>query len=142
MSQTPDFRLIVEGFTPRFIRPHPYCNQDIIAVARGPIIYCVEDIDNPWVTHHFKDVAFDTDSSLKEVAKHGTEPGFVAISAPSAGLLIDPSSWHLLSQKGDKKRDRAGPKLTRKDLNFIPYYARANRGGNGQMRVGLRIGRE
>lgn len=26
-----------------------------------------------------------------------------------------------------------------KDLCFVPYYLRANRGGNGQMRVGLRI---
>lgn len=26
-----------------------------------------------------------------------------------------------------------------KDLKFIPYYLRANRGGKGQMRVGLRV---
>ena len=26
-----------------------------------------------------------------------------------------------------------------KDLNYIPYYLRANRGGKGQMRVGLRV---
>lgn len=26
-----------------------------------------------------------------------------------------------------------------RDLNFIPYYLRANRGGRGQMRVGLRV---
>lgn len=28
-----------------------------------------------------------------------------------------------------------------RDLCFVPYYLRANRGGKGQMRVGLRIGR-
>ncbi|EKG17518.1 Six-hairpin glycosidase-like protein [Macrophomina phaseolina MS6] len=39
---------------PRIICPHPYTNQDIIALARGPIIYCVEDVDNPWVDDHFK----------------------------------------------------------------------------------------
>jgi hypothetical protein len=26
-----------------------------------------------------------------------------------------------------------------RDLCFIPYYLRANRGGKGQMRVGLRV---
>lgn len=25
-----------------------------MAVARGPVVYCVEDIDNPWVEEHFK----------------------------------------------------------------------------------------
>lgn len=27
---------------------------------------------------------------------------------------------------------------TKRDLNFVPYYFRANRGGKGHMRVGLR----
>jgi hypothetical protein len=27
----------------------------------------------------------------------------------------------------------------RRDLCFVPYYLRANRGGQGQMRVGLRV---
>lgn len=39
---------------PRVIRPHPYSNQDIVALARGPIVYCVEDVDNLWVDDHFK----------------------------------------------------------------------------------------
>jgi len=30
----------------------------------------------------------------------------------------------------------AGRKI--EELHFLPYYARANRGGSGQMRVGLR----
>jgi len=39
---------------PRLVSPHPYTNQNIVAVARGPIIYCLEDSDNPWVNDHFK----------------------------------------------------------------------------------------
>lgn len=38
----------------RFVSPHPYTNQNVIAVARGPLIYCVEDFDNSWVEDHFK----------------------------------------------------------------------------------------
>ena len=30
--------------------------------------------------------------------------------------------------------------LQKETLNFIPFYARANRGGKGHMRVGLRVG--
>lgn len=142
LSQNQVFSLHVDGFTPRFIRPHPYCSQDIVAIARGPIVYCVEDIDNLWVTNHFKDVAIDPNAALEEVSMLGIEDGFVAISAPGAGILINPSSWDLLSQKSDGETDAATRKQIRKDLNFVPYYARANRGGSGQMRVGLRISRE
>jgi DUF1680 family protein len=48
------------GFTVDFpmsvreLSPHPFTNQDIIALARGPIVYCVEDADNSWVENHFK----------------------------------------------------------------------------------------
>jgi uncharacterized protein len=139
LDKNPVFRLHVGGFTPRFVRPHPYCNQDIVAVARGPIVYCVEDVDNPWASNHFKDVTIDIDSTLQDVSQRGTEHDFIKISASGAGRLIEPSSWDLLSQK---PRDGTARKPVQKDLNFVPYYARANRGGGGQMRVGLRIARE
>lgn len=38
----------------RWIAPHPYTGQNTLSLARGPIIYCVEDYDNPWVVDHFK----------------------------------------------------------------------------------------
>jgi hypothetical protein len=38
----------------REIAPHPFTNLNIVALARGPIVYCVEDVDNPWVQDHFK----------------------------------------------------------------------------------------
>jgi hypothetical protein len=142
VSQNPNFSLQVGGFSPRFIQPHPYCNQDIVSVARGPIVYCLEDIDNLWASNHFKDVAIDTSSELRETTIREADDFFVAISAPGAGRLIDTSSWDVISQNTDEKEHGKAPNEIRKDLNFIPYYARANRGGSGQMRVGLRISRE
>lgn len=105
-------------------------------------MYCVEDIDNEWVVNHFKDVAINTRAALLEDSRRGQrEQDFVAICAPGAGSLIDPSSWDLLSREPTAVVDGTAPKH-RQDLNFIPYYARANRGGSGQMRVGLRIARD
>lgn len=46
--------------TPRWITPHPYTGQDTLTLARGPVVYCVEDVDNSWVDDHFK-VSFTTD---------------------------------------------------------------------------------
>jgi len=47
------FELDVEMHV-RKISPHPFTNLDIVALARGPLVYCVEDVDNPWVKDHFK----------------------------------------------------------------------------------------
>ena len=49
----PNFRLDIP-MAVRKISPHPYTNQNVIALARGPLIYCLEDVDNPWVNDHFK----------------------------------------------------------------------------------------
>lgn len=53
LNQNHSFQLNIP-LKPRYITPHPYTNQNIIALARGPIVYCVEDYDNPWVNDHFK----------------------------------------------------------------------------------------
>jgi uncharacterized protein len=53
VQSTQKFRLDVD-MQARQISPHPFTNLDIVALARGPIVYCVEDVDNPWVADHFK----------------------------------------------------------------------------------------
>ncbi|RDL36405.1 uncharacterized protein BP5553_05757 [Venustampulla echinocandica] len=140
------FTLSISGFTPRLIRPHPYTASDIVAVARGPIVYCVEDVDNPWVTNHFRDVAIDTSVPLRllEVGEKiggKEEEEYVAIKAPGAGVLLEKEAeeWTLFGggKKGGDGKDKE--EEGRRDLVFVPYYARANRGGKGMMRVGLRV---
>lgn len=39
---------------PRVVRPNPLTLQPVAYVTRGPIVYCVEDVDHPWEQHHFK----------------------------------------------------------------------------------------
>jgi uncharacterized protein len=144
------FTLSISGFTPRLIRPHPYTASDIVAIARGPIVYCVEDVDNPWVTNHFRDVAIDTSVALRLQEVGGKiggeeEEEYVMIKAPGAGVVLEREAeeWTLF---GGGKRDRGGDgkeqeEEERRDLVFVPYYARANREGKGMMRVGLRVWR-
>jgi hypothetical protein len=67
-----------------------------------------------------------------------TSEKYIALTLSGAGLLID------------LKRCQGRPGLQYSNeipniendaveiLNFIPYYFRANRNGNGQMRVGIR----
>ncbi|KAJ5936966.1 Six-hairpin glycosidase [Penicillium verhagenii] len=39
---------------PQVIRPNPLTLQPVVYVRRGPIVYCVEDVDHPWESNHFK----------------------------------------------------------------------------------------
>jgi uncharacterized protein len=43
---------------PRWVAPPIQTGQDIVALARGPVIYCVEDFDNDWAQEHFKARSF------------------------------------------------------------------------------------
>lgn len=59
LLENPSFILNVP-LVARFIQAHPFSNRDTLCVARGPIVYCVEDKDNNWVTDHFKVIDPDT----------------------------------------------------------------------------------
>jgi len=137
-SQTnPNFTLTF-SLTPRYLTPHPYSNQDIVALARGPIVYCVEDADNRWVNDHFKSLLLDIQGKIEEVTSDNE-----IISEPFVGLKLHHAASFLRIQDStppalglDDIREESSQHV--KELNFIPYALRANRGGNGQMRVGIR----
>lgn len=143
LSTNPKFRLSLP-LKPRLIKPHPLTNQSIAAVARGPIVYCVEDADNDWVKDHFKSVVLDTNVPLvesetgKAVYKiNGEEEAeeFVMITAENAArfLKTDDMGYECRTQYAIEKGRR-------ETLKYVPYFVRANRGGRGMMRVGLRVG--
>lgn len=61
---------------------------------------------------------------------------YVAILAEKGAVgELDTSAWNrqIVAESEQKATGQA------RDLFFIPYYLRANRGGKRQMRVGLRI---
>ncbi|KAJ5689756.1 Six-hairpin glycosidase [Penicillium macrosclerotiorum] len=39
---------------PRVAYPNPLAMQSVAYIMRGPIVYCVEDVDHPGEQHHFK----------------------------------------------------------------------------------------
>ncbi|CAI6093754.1 unnamed protein product [Clonostachys chloroleuca] len=125
-SKNPEFSLEIKNFAPRYLSPHPYSMQHVLALARGPIVYCVEDIDNDWETNHFKDITITTDSRITEERKEDTETGESYIALHSNGWTRS------VPNCGGGARSSVD-----RDLTFVPYYFRSNRGGRGQMRVGL-----
>jgi DUF1680 family protein len=72
---------------------------------------------------------------LKEEPR--SEPdSYIAIVAENGSKgELDTSAWD--GQIAAEPKDEVSKDS--KNLTFIPYYLRANRGGKGQMRVGLRV---
>lgn len=127
-------------------------NQNTLSLARGPIVYCVEDYDNPWVDDHFKvrsvsfgldprlivkTVHLDSNCKIDERSVWDSDTGDKVI-----GLTVSEGAWLMEIEPvaGMPWVDaRRPPKLKPiKELNFVPYYFRADRGGRGHMRVGLK----
>ncbi|KAI0601635.1 hypothetical protein F4775DRAFT_589403 [Biscogniauxia sp. FL1348] len=78
------FALEVLGFAPRFVAPHPRTGQRLAALARGPLVYCVEDADHPWESDHFRDVGVETDAhAIREEERTcgATDERYVALRA-------------------------------------------------------------
>ncbi|OQV07724.1 hypothetical protein CLAIMM_12119 [Cladophialophora immunda] len=141
VSENPSFTLEVD-LHPRLVAPHPYTNQDTLALIRGPIVYCVEDRDNPWVVDHFKSVQLDPECVVEEetVTDDGTGETYVALTVKEGASLLqeqDVDAYPDLEVHQLQRVERANDKVI-KELKFVPYYFRANRGGRGHARVGLR----
>ncbi|KAF4812679.1 Non-reducing end beta-L-arabinofuranosidase [Colletotrichum siamense] len=126
MAENPAFAIVIYGFEPRYIAPHPYTNQRTLSLARGPIVYCVEDADNEWEENHFKDVGIKRGGVIEEIWRVDKIRGEEYFALKTTGWVRTPEVV-MNGEEGEKR-----------DLVFVPFYFRSNRGGKGQMRVGLR----
>jgi uncharacterized protein len=100
LKTSPSFSLNIP-LTPRWISSHPYTNQNIVALARGPMVYCVEDIDNAWVEDHFKTLVLDPLATAVEEESVGAEE----MGEPYGGR----SHW-----RGGRREARSG------EIGFCP----------------------
>lgn len=135
-SLRPGHHVLDMHLAPRLIYSHPYTNQDTLTVAYGPLIYCLEDLDNPFESNHFKDLTLCAETLRLEARKSKEHGGIVVIEAKGAGRQLELASssptFTELSHDVPLKEEKL-------DLLFVPYYFRANRkGGRGQMRTSLR----
>lgn len=124
----------------RLLAPHPYTNQPIVAIARGPLIYCAEDVDNSWVDDHFKSICLLKDNiKLKEYERDDvlSDETIVGIRVSARKLKIGKTLES--APAGDVSEVGKWEKGWRERVEFVPYYARANRGGREMMRVGFRV---
>jgi uncharacterized protein len=132
---------------PRRVTGHPRvaATRGRVALARGPLVYCLEGVDQPGVD--LRDVALRSDASLISGNAIGALDGAVSIGVqgtvvpaadeplyrtyPGAGRGIEPGAASSYSG-GDHSASAKAVQLT-----AVPYLAWANR-APGQMQVWIK----
>jgi len=100
-------------------RPEVKANQDRIALQRGPLVYCVEGIDNKGITWS---VVVPDNATFTTRPQQILDEPIIAIQANLA--VAEPAT------------DGQSVQLKPRSVTAIPYYAWANR-GNSPMQVWL-----
>ncbi len=113
--------------TPQVLEANPHVVDDLgrVAIQRGPLVYCLEEIDQPSGTV-LTDVAMDLGESsgtkFQDEFKSDLLGGTVVLRSPGVVYQRDRSRDALYSAYS------AEPLKTRRvPLTFIPYYAWSNR---------------
>jgi DUF1680 family protein len=119
--------------------PDPRVDQDTLTVCRGPIVYCLEDVDysnlKP-ITPNFERLGIPV---VAEYTEHHTQiegvPMVLLKTRDIYGLpLAERAALHRFVDKDTPARQWC--KLDR-EVTFVPFFARANRGGKGHHRTSL-----
>ena len=106
---------------------HPDVRQDsgMVALQRGPLVYCLEQVDNPIPLQH---IYLPEDAELSAEFDPDILGGMITIHGPA--LAVDPSDWE------GTLYSTAPASLIPCTFTAIPYFAWDNR-QPGSMRVWL-----
>ena len=104
-------------------------NAGVVAIQRGPVVYCLEAVDNPVPLHR---IVVPTDTEFAVKFEPDLLGGVVTVSAEA--FAVDDGDWEgtLYRAKSDTAEKRVPV-----TIKAIPYYAWDHR-EPGEMRVWLR----
>ena len=116
----------------RLLASHPRTGRDMLGISRGPIIYTAESVDNVNLAErhpHFGGLAINP----KDV------PAVKLVSQSIQGIEIvqlEMPVWELEEYDDEVLWAERGRTWTRKEtLVLVPWFARGNKGGSGQVRT-------
>jgi len=114
------------GMHPHLVRANPLVREDAgrVAVERGPLVYCLEQPDQPGI--HLFDASLLVDGGETFVAESHRDLLDGVVTLRHKGAVVDtPLSEEPLYRAFRDTKERPGKTVV---LTFIPYYAWANRG--------------
>ncbi|NPV67444.1 MAG: glycoside hydrolase family 127 protein [Anaerolineae bacterium] len=121
---------------PRLMRAHPYVSSSrgALALERGPLVYCLEGVDQPEATNVLQ-AQLDPNTAFQVEPRPDLLDGTVLISG--YGFLPDLSAW----ENRLYLPHHVASVLPRRpvELHFVPYHQWGNR-GTGPMRVWVPMG--
>ena len=120
------------GLEPRLTRPPSRASalRGCIAIERGPLVYCIEEVDHDGV--NLADIRIPNDASLTSAASDLLR-GIVTVQARGYVVRDSGNSWPYRS--GARETDAAVDKVVKDlDVRAIPYCLWGNR-NTGAMRV-------
>ena len=111
----------------RFVYANPQVRADSgkVAITRGPLVYCLEEIDN---SQNLPAIFINTEEALKE-EKSDLFGGIVAIKAKGKKIIENSASTELYSTQKPKSEDI--------EIKAVPYPYWNNR-GKGEMLVWIK----
>ncbi len=118
----------------RLIEAHPFVEEDSerVAVARGPILYCAEQVDNPDVD--LRTAQLDVGTEVQHEPGTGPLSGMPLLRAEA---IIDPPDAGWAGRLYRTRREPGQSSRRREAVTLVPYHAWANR-EPGRMTVWLR----
>jgi DUF1680 family protein len=130
--QTGDLVRLFLPMSVRRLHCHPRVTENAghIALMRGPLVYCLEQVDHPGVDIH--DIALPVNAPFRTDWESDLLGGVVTLTAEADTARADGSWDKRLYQSLQAKSEEQGQQPT--SIKAIPYFAWANR-KPGPMRV-------
>lgn len=121
------------GMEPRLTAADPRVDavRGCVAIERGPLVYCLEQVDHPG--GGLDDMVIDTTGPLAVKHRPDLLGGVTTVVAAGHRRLLPETGWWPYRSGEDAEAPAPGEPL---ELTAIPYYAWANR-RDGSMRVWL-----
>lgn len=127
----------------QLLSSHPLTGQDNLTVRRGPIVYVAESIDNESLEKdfpHFAGLGIPPTAVAQITQQDITIEGLNVVS-----LSVDSNDVYAAQQVGQQeafglvsqKKPARSWKKVGQEVKLVPWFARANRGGAGHVRVAL-----
>ncbi|MYS24902.1 hypothetical protein GA0115240_17116 [Streptomyces sp. DvalAA-14] len=128
------------AMAPQLVEADPRVDavRGCVAIERGPLVYCLESVDNPGCG--LDDIVIDAARPLTEETRPELLGGLVTVAARGYRRGIADRGWWPYRRPADPADPagtavlRTGPEDKAAALTAVPYYAWANR-RDGAMRV-------
>ena len=124
----------------RLLASHPLTGADTLTLQRGPIVYTAESIDNAGVEAeftHFEGLGLRSDTTFRQSRKDIAGLPVVMLETESDGLYVSAARDEKRLYRPTQADEKRWVNLKR-PLTFVPWFARANRGGAGHVRTAFR----